>query len=529
MYQILVADDEIWIRKAIVKRIVSLGLEVEVAGEAADGEEALAMALKKQPDIIITDIKMPRLNGLEFIKKIRECQPAAKIIIISGYADFEYARTALQLGVSQYILKTVDDEDLHDTLQKVICQIEQERHVREDWQSLHAQLAERTLILQKNFIYQLLSGKVTNENYIRRMIVNLDLQLEEGTFYCVMVVQLLKWPSLEALNDLFGKLRRFFMERKYNCYLCEDQQGFNMVNILLYSANRQDIAKTSVCRLAQELSGSYSHCFSYIGISKVCSAVTQIKAAYIQAADALSNQELLKNKEDKYLHFEEVDINERVNDYFTIDLQRNLIYNIESGNQNEITQQIISILNKMNNNRQISTKTLLKFYYEVILLLEKLLNKHGTSAEQALGSDLVTLVNKYQTSQPEHLERLLISLACKAAEGIASSRQRDSQSLIAAIQKYLENHYFEDISLDTIAHKFFISKIYFSQQFKKETGVTFIAYLTRIRMEEASQLLRTSRLKVQEVARIVGYSDPLYFGQVFKKYFGILPSEYVTD
>ncbi len=528
MYKVLIADDELWIRKAIVKRVESLGLDVEVVGEAGDGQEALDLAIHIQPDIIITDINMPCLSGLEFIREIRRQQSASKIIIISGYADFEYAQAALKLGVFQYILKTIDDNTLHDALWEVIQALETEKLTKADLQALYFKLIERTALLQKNFLQQILSGKVSNPDYIRRTARNLDLSFEVENPFCILVIQIAE-TALSNIGPLINDLRTAIDSHQFfNSYICENQQGYHEVNLILISNNGQDCSKNHLCNLAKELMENFSQEIAGIGISNTFTDLTRFHEAYVQAVDAIANKTLL-NTGEKYIHFGDININEKFAAYFTTADWRNLALYIESGNYPRIEEQLDLAFNNLSQNSQVSTKMLTKLYFEMVLFLENILNKKGLSLEQVFIINLFSQENFPNPSSVESLKELLTSYAIRVSEQSVPQTKAGSKTLLVNIKSYLEKNYFEDITLDNIAQNFFISRVYFSQQFKKEFGMTFTAYLNQVRMEQAAQLFKTKRLMVHEVALMVGFADPLYFGQAFKKHFGVTPSKYLES
>jgi two-component system response regulator YesN len=530
MYKILVAEDEPWIRNALIKRLQSLPLDIEIAGQASDGQEALELSLKIQPDIILTDIKMPCLNGLEFIKKIRQLQPTTKIIIISGYADFEYARTALCLGVSNYILKSIDNDTLNEILKEVIQQIEQESQKREYLNSLETKLIERTHILQQDFFYQLLSGKVQNKDYIQRIIRNLDLPFKIGDLFCILVLQLNQICPL----DLITKIKRILSQKNLDYFIYENQQGFNEIDILLFASKQQNFPKDLISHLPDILIENLPNFFFSIGISNISNGITQFNNLYTQAIGMSTNKLLPKRNEENNIPDKDSNPNpnqsKNFTNFLTTDDQRNLIFYIESGNYTDIENWINLIFENIKKNIPISLKVLIKLRFEVIFILKMLLNKYNLSEEQVLGTNFISLVHNQNIASAQHLKDHLIANIKKVSECISPSNKIDLKTLLSKIKNYIENNYFENITLDTIAHKFFISKVYFSQHFKKEFGVNFITYVIKIRMEHAAQLLLKNRyLKINEVARMVGYSDPLYFGQVFKKYYGVLPSAYLDN
>lgn len=524
MYKIIVADDEEWIRKAIVKRVKDLSLDIEVVGEASDGQEAYQLALKTQPDIILTDIRMPYLNGIELIEKLKDTLSTTKIIIISGYAEFKYARSALQLGVFEYILKTVDDDILKDTLCQAIQQIEKDNTAANQLDVLKTKLIERTRNLQRNFIKELLTGKNFGEENIRRIIKNLELPLKIDHYYCVLVIELKECIDKDFHHSI-KNINSFFSQKGYKCFILQDIPENKKLNVVLSSRMNNKLTKLYTYNLSKEVMALYNYSCAFIGISNNYKGCQYLNKAYIEAIDALKNKNLLKHNKCHCIHFQDIIVSKNFINHFTWEDEKKLTYYIEAGNYTEIENSILSIFQKINSNTQISTKILMKLYFDVILFLQNLLNKYQLSVEQVLEIDFLSLVNVPKTSSIVNLKDLLNSYTTKVSKYLISFKNDDPKVLLDTIKNYIENNYFESITLETITHKFFISKTYFSQLFKKEVGITFISFLTKIRMEHAVELLENNSLKVHEVAKMVGYSDPLYFGQVFKKHFGILPSD----
>jgi two-component system response regulator YesN len=360
------------------------------------------------------------------------------------------------------------------------------------------------------------------------MLNNLDLSLDMGNFFNVLIFQLRNTLPKDKLVYYMEELHNYWNHKGYKHFILENQFGYNELNILLFSSKEYDLSKLKMFCFSNELIEEFNDFISLIGISNTMSGFTQLNKAYFQSMDALKNKSLL-DRNSRYIHFEDISSSKKFTNFFTAEDERTLTYYIESGNHSEIETRITQIFNSMNNDSQITTKALMKLYYEMILLLENLLNKYSLSVEQVLDFDFITLTNAPKSSSVEQLKELLTSFSIKASEQLSSSSKDDPKTLLNKIKTYIENNYYKDVTLDFIAHKFYISKTYFSQLFKKEVGITFINYLTRVRMNHAEQLLKNNNLKVYEIARMVGYSDPLYFGQVFKKYFGVLPSEYTSS
>ncbi|WHH59093.1 response regulator [Petroclostridium sp. X23] len=532
MYRVLVADDEKWIRKAIVKRVLSCGLAVKIAAEAEDGQEAYELALNTKPDIIITDIKMPCMNGLQLIERLKDQLPRTKFIIISGYADFEYARSALQLKVCQYILKTVDDHELREALEQAIQQIKDEDMTAGQINTLQTKLVERTHILQRHFIQQMVSSNRFSKEYTQRMVDNLGLPFEEDTYFCVLVLEIdTSITENQDINKMLNSISNFFTKYDYRGFVFENMQGYNELNILLYSADMSQLDKIHLFDLTKKLKEIFKKTFSLAGISNTYQSYLELNKAYIEAIDALKNKNLLKNKKTHCIYYQDIRAYDSLIDYqyFTAADERTLAYHIESGSIDDIASCITAVFDKIKASAQISTKILMKLYYEVILLLERVLAKYQLSVEDVLEVDFLSLINVPKTSTAEELETLLASFSTKVAQYLATLENDNPRIIFNNIKHYIDTNYFEPITLDSITQKFFISKTFFNKLFKKETNMTFVSYLTKIRMENALELLQHNQLKVNEVAKMVGYSDPLYFGQVFKKHFGVLPSEYSSN
>lgn len=527
MYRVLVADDEEWIRKAIVKRVNTSNLNLNVVAEDSDGKEAYEMTVKQKPHIILTDIRMPFMNGIGFIEKLKEQSHDIKVIIISGYADFNYANAALRLGVFRYIVKTVDDEELYKTLKEALIEIKKEEDEITHINNLKVQLQKRTKILQKNFIYRLLTEKNHNIEYTQRMIQNLNLPFRIDDYFCMMVLQMEQSIfKLEIIESIINDLNVITRQEGFTAFILDNPIGYKEINVVLSANKKHRLTKAYVDPLVKLIINHLKHLCKHIGISKVNNTYTNLYTAYIQSIDAVKNKDIARDNNRAFTYYEDLKTSGKLFNYFTAEMERNLAYDIEEGNKEKAENIISNIFKTILKDKQVSTKLLTKLYFQIILMLQNLLKRHQVQVEIILDIDFLSLVNIPKNISIEEMESLLKLFCEKVSKYIESNKQNDLKASFDGIKNYIDSYYFDNITLDVIAQKFFISKAYFSQLFKKEVGITFISYLTRIRMEHAVELLNNNQLKVHEVAKMVGYSDPLYFGQVFKRYYGILPSEY---
>ena len=524
-YKVFLVEDEVVVRESIRDNVPWAGSGFQLAGEAADGEMALPLIQDIKPDILITDIKMPFMDGLELARIVRRNLPWVKIIIISGYDEFSFAREAISLAVTDYLLKPLSSADLLAALGKVARQIEAETEEREKIENLNRSLAGGRQLMAERFLGDLATGLVPPGEAIKRAgELGLDLLAR-----CYIVAAL----TPQARSD--GGAHRQYAE-----YLkAEDLIGS------LLSANR-DVVKFSrslreiiLVFKGEEPAELERHCYAVCHALKyeverktACVLTVRIGAARdrIQGiAESLRDAETAQSfayifGEDKVIGIEDARrANLKSADLLKLD-SRAVAEGLRRGERGDIPALLEGYLARL------ASEPPASFYRgfavaELGLAAARFVEELGGEVDLVL-PELSQLESMARVGQPElrgYLERLL-----GAAFDFREARKRGKYGdLILRARGYIDANFAElEISLHAVAREVNVSPSHFSTIFSQEAGRTFIEYLTDTRIRRAMELLKTTSLRSSEIAYRVGYKDPHYFSYIFKANAGCTPTEF---
>ena len=521
MIKIFLVEDEIAIRKGIKNSIDWEKEGYEFVGEAGDGELAYPMILKTKPDILITDIKMPFMDGLQLSKLVRKELPATKILILSGYDEFEYAKEAIKLQVAEYLLKPISSAKLLDVLaqvKEVIRQEQEEKELikkyREDMKNLSlAQILETGESLGMDLsapLYNILLLKITENGGKQETYAEIESALDtlSGVFSFRRGVD--EWLFLLIADDAEKMERRIESCRKTVRQITEKTDPpVEYFGALGNPVERLREIKNSLKEAEKKFA------FQYL---KKWNQILEIPVRDVGSSE---NPQTEKNENEELL-ISSVQVDK---------LNHKIIENfIHTGLRREVSNFVddyfMSLGEKSVQSLMFRQYVAMDFYLAAVAFLERL----GFSSKELVErcGDLKEMEQVIQTIEQtkEYIKKVLdATLECRESV----SRKRYSDLLKEAVS-YIEHHYEEeDISLNQVAASVNISPSHFSTIFSKEMGETFIEYLTNVRMERAKQLLRSSTMKTAEIAYAVGYKDAHYFSYLFKKVQKCTPREFRTQ
>jgi two-component system, response regulator YesN len=518
-YRVFFVEDEIVTREGIRDNVDWTGNGFELCGDAPDGEIALPLIQTAKPDVLIADIKMPFMDGLQLCKIVRERMPEIKIIILSGHDEFEYAQQAIRLGVTEYLLKPVTPQDLHRVLQRVAAQLEQEGKERENLDALQNQVNEYRFALRERLLLKLLVGTVSPTEAIEQgqslgmdlvarhylvVIIKPELSDYAGQFdYCEYQ------RVLQLVYDLVGKNPDVFLLHKGWDELVLLMKG----STLEYLEEERDLILERINNRTKRTKYKLT-----IGSGVPKKRIADIQQSFVDAWMHIHNSqkdkgvmsdievdqaELLKLDKCKVENFLRSAVKEDFNTFFDDFIQPLS----EAAIQSDLIKNYI--------------------YMDIVLTAAKFLSELGGDVEldiPTLNSIESTLDNIKSFGQlREQVYEILSSVL------VFRDKQNTNQywQVIQQAREYITNHYMDpDLSLNKIAAQVNLSPSHFSVVYSHETGQTFKEYLTEIRIKKAKELLRMTNLKSTEISYQVGYSDPHYFSHVFGKYTGFSPKEF---
>lgn len=498
MLRIMVVDDEAIILKGIRSILKRRPQDYLVAGEARTMEAGIETAMSCQPDVIITDIRMPDGTGLEMIERLRDKLPDTRYVILSGYGEFEYAQEALRLGVSDYILKPVNSKGIYSVLEKMAGVFQEKR------QSLSRENAKKI----RGYLYQLFYRKKEGA------LLQIQPLLKKNYFYTVVLLQFprnceeeKRQQEIQAVESYLQKNQSGFatMEENELCMLIQTEKvsDIHFINrFLLEQMNEQK----GICLFVSDTMADQDQLQELFWQAKQCQGM-----AFYRTADLT----IQRWSGEKLVPFTIDLIRNDVESELCALLEQKKIHDVEEKMHEKITW----CASKM-----IIPQDAVRYFQGLFRLIIEQMMTDGflpPVIDEVLNEQIFN-VNGCGSSEElfERVKAILIALTQENATDVGSSR------IVNEIKRYIREHYAENINLNALADQVFLSPKYLSDLFKKETGENYTKYLLYVRMEHAKKYLLQLDLKIYEVAEMVGYVSPKQFIKVFKKETGVTPSEY---
>ena len=527
-YTLLLVDDEEEVIQIIMKKIAWEEIGFSVIGHANNGVKALEMVEEYQPDVVITDIKMPYMDGMELAKRMKADYPDIKILFFTGFDEFEYAREAIHLEVEEYILKPLNAMELTEIFKKLKTKLDQEISEKRNAEILQKYYMESLPLLQVNFYSTLIEGKLGEEEIPKYLS---DYQISfTGPYYCCLVI----YTSLSQNEDhmspqlLITSVQKQAEERLEEKWHAKSFSYLGNTVLLAQLADCKEVSELTdecdrFCKYASRIIGAVVT----IGIGPVCENICELSESYSGAREAVSYRVLYGAS--RAINMQEIAPKEITRQGFSNDTElSNLFKMIRLSSQEDILEAADAYLQKLS-----SPEKSMQQHHVAVMELVSALYRFGANQDIAVEEfcgDIGSLYGKLMEMEPEMLGKWLKQISLVFQEKIIHARYQSTNSFIVQAKEYVKNHYDEeDLSLDRVCQELGVSNSYFSTIFKKEEGTSFIGYLTDYRMEKASRMLVETKEKSYIIARQVGYTDANYFSYVFKRRFGVSPSKYRTE
>lgn len=523
MYTVIIADDEEEIRKRIVRKVKWEELGFRVVGEAENGIEALEMIEKMEPDLLLTDIRMPFLSGIELARQVREIRPTVQIAFLSGFDEFSYAQQAIQYNVISYILKPISSNELTEEMRKIKKIIDQKFEKFASESPLQEQMEKSGFLLPLLLDdYQREESEEDMHDLIQgaRSCGLVGSNYSDALQYVVMVTSISDGEkerttraSVNAVDMILKKYVRYV-----SCYL----KG-RVVSVL--SATSVGFGKY-LHIIVEEIVQSVERIMGYscaIGVSRSVPSLTDCRQCYLEAMNALSYS---RTRDGNVYFIADEERAENLN----LDLIRSNVGTLEEllrgGTQEELEQFLLKL------SKQISLGKMPPALAD--FLLAQMIAAVFQVVYTIMGDDTVRQLqsrfhlNNYNTVEQVMETYMRYSELCMATkELIVEQRKKSGEVLCDKTLEIIDSRYCDqDLSIVVVSNEIAVSPNYLSALIKKSTGQTFVELLTRKRIEKAKELLIYTSMKVREITEKCGYSDQHYFSYCFKKAMGISPNQY---
>ncbi|RNB83274.1 DNA-binding response regulator [Brevibacillus nitrificans] len=526
MYKLILVDDEEDVREGVSQEIDWHEHGFEVLAKAENGKEALDLVERLRPDVVVTDIKMPFMDGLQLAEAVRRQFPATRIIILTGFDEFEYAQKAVKLHIDEYVLKPFSAIELIDALLKVKNRMDEEAAHRENNQLLRESYRKSLPVLREVFLSSLLTRQLTREDIFAKAS-EYSVQLQ-GSEFLVSVLCLDQKKKDEEQILLFAVKNIAQEQVKLGAYACLVFLHNDLVVLLLRrETETEHQLEHQMQMLAEEIRRTVEKYLSVtvtVGIGTVIRDVTQLSYSYQDAAVALDYKGILGNN--RLIFIDDVEKQPRESVRFDERKEHDLVRCIKMGTLPELHTVVDELFCEVEEGN-ISIQDYRIYLLEMITTILKTAQRAELDMDQLFGGHSHLLAEIATFNNVQEAKNRVIDICEKIMSSIASGRHHTYKRLVDQAIAYTHRHFQSpDISIHKVCADLHISPGYFSSIFKRETKTTFVTYLLQLRMEKAKELLRTTDLKTFEIAEQVGYSDANYFSFCFRKHVGLSAKEY---
>ncbi|MBN2851155.1 MAG: response regulator [Clostridia bacterium] len=532
MYKLLIVDDEEEVRLGIIRKTRWEDYDFILIGEATNGREALEIIEKEMPDVIITDISMPVMDGLQLTEEVKIQYPIIKIVILTGFEDFSFAQRAIKFGVEDYLSKPIHPEELNELLEKLKVKLDDEIKEKEDIYKLQKHYDDSLPILKDSFLTSLMHESFSSEEINHQ--INLHKLNLTGTAFAVslskidgntlmknqqpkMTFELLNVAILHIANDIV-KTRKIGEVFFYDNLL---------VIIFSIDCKDKDIVRNRLIKLLEEINQQVKHFLKITvttGLGYIKSSVTHLPSSFQSAKTAFEYRLLLGGNKVIFID----DVEPKHNKSLTLDPEKEsrLLNVIKFGSEHDVREMVKALLNYVGSGN-ITAKECQLYFLQIssFLIIQAEIFQIDSSVLFKEVSELFTKIISFATM--EQVRNWFTNICLELRVEFTRKRATSTQKLVNKAKDYIEKN-FEDseLTIQKLADAFFISPSYLSMIFKKELETTFLQYLISVRLEKSKELLENPENTISEVAQKVGYPDISYFSYFFKKNVGVSPREY---
>lgn len=533
--KVFLVEDEMVIRRGIKN---SIDWEKEgyiFCGEASDGELAYPMIIKEKPDILITDIRMPFMDGLELCKLVKKELPNIKILILSGYDEFDYAKEAIRLGVTEYLLKPISSGKLLEALNGVSESIRREKEDKDLVRKYMEEMRENTEHEKQKFFEQMIAGNLSMADALETG-KKYEMNLSAG-MYNLLLFRFTLGEENRKSGELLGEAEYAIEKLTERLeYVFEFQRGVEGRAFLLMADNEEQMSERvkELSKDLEEIMKNYSTIAYFGGIGQPVARLRELEESFREAERALAARFTMELN--RIISVEDIRMAQNVDtlddieitSFGEIEKTRTMLEKfLNNGAEDEIDEFVDVYINELpeENLKSVLMRQyiIMDAYIVMMSFCEKIEGIEGEM--QAQSEELKNSMKTIQTLEEiKNYIRMLLKKIIGVRDTISGRRYSD---IIEIAKDQIRKTYMSDeISLNTIAAEVGMSPSYFSSIFSKEMGKTFVEYLTEIRMDRAKELLMCSSMKTSEIGYEVGYKDPHYFSYIFKKTQNCTPKEF---
>lgn len=525
-FSVLIVDDEPMIGEGLAYLVKQYGKNCRVAGIAYDGREGYEKAMELKPDIVLADVRMPEEDGLSMIRRLKEAGFAGRFIVLSGYAEFEYARQAVHLGVEEYITKPVDEKELAVALERLCKTMEAQKQQRQHVEGMRQKLDDYSRSIREYALLALFADGDSDGKRIRQLLDESGFPADRQIYGCGVF-------EGEEIEEKQKRERGFCDVTEACARRLWKPEG--VLTILPYGAwgailcaGFDKVVSTgtwldTLGKIRADVEKQWGNTVN-AGAGTLYGKAVFLRKSYEEACCAL-NYKVLK-KQGCVIGYEQIrDLSARTDLMEEKDLKE--LEKCVDTMDNEGCRTVVNrIFRKLEERKEISLSDLQLLSLNLVLTGIRKMPFMQVQINEYLGRNILSLesISKFKTM--EQLKNWIINMLKSMNELMLKANMPDKRDVVEEAKIYIHKNFNRELSLNEISNQFYINPYYFSQLFKKKTGETYQNYLMNLRVERAKKLLEETDLKLYEVCEMVGYSDTNHFNKIFERITGMKPAEY---
>lgn len=525
LLKVLLVEDERLVLELLKSCIDWEDIGFCIVGESSSALAALELVDTLLPDVIITDVCMPALDGLEFSQTVCEKHPQIKIIVLTGHEEFEFAKKGIKVGISDFLLKPINDDEIARALTAIKEKITRERIVSKDYEKLKKQLEKNLPFLREKLFNELILGDF-NMASIKERLLYFDIEFNTVGFQ-IAVIEV--EDNIEtALDDeehkLINKLRclesvrKFFDKDNYiNIFFDNNQR-------IVILCNDKNIDLPECCELIKSLLLNQLKCFISIGIGNIHNGTDRIHLSYKEACDA-AGYKFVAGK-NQVIGFSDIWSSADENIRIDNNSMSRFGFYIKSGLLGKAQENIDLFFGEAESTVK-SLEQARVIACNLVSVIMNVIMEADINQKDIFKDNFQPFEKIFRLDTLPDLKEFLKLTAASATRSVSCQQGRKARKILQEVKEYIHAGYTDsNLSLSGVAKKFYLNLSYLSRIFKEETGQTFVDYLAKLRMEKAIKLLSDTDLMVYEISEQVGINDPHYFCICFKKFTGLSANDY---
>ena len=530
MYRVIICDDEETVRNGLKKHFDWNGHKIEIVGIFEDGIPAFEYMKTHEVDIIITDVRMIHMDGITLAQKASVLYPEVKVLFISGYADVEYLKEALKIDAVDYILKSIDLNELDGVVTKLVKQLDKERSDQNLIREMEEKLEKSMPLLRVRLLEELVREHSDQEESLEQRVHFLNLPLDSSTRYVILVMRIRHRSRRKILDPLSEKEKQeisIVVEEAFADIL--DNYGANVAfkeNLMEYVAVLtvpDEEYEQNLLDAAEELYGEIlkrTQIEISVGISEPFQGLCNIQKGYADACEAISRSYLVRQDIPVSVKKYRDDDTKSLKEQAEKEISRGILGGDVQAAKQALTH-VMQYVRKIENEN-----TRQNFMISLLLLPAQLMNNMKPENMGVYASQTCLLTVFLQCGGINEQEDMLFSLYEEITEHLKKMSSPHTNTVVECVCQIIAKRYMEQLSVTSLAEMVNLTPAYLCVLFKQAMGKTINEYLTQERMKQAKELLANSNIHLYDVCYKVGYFSPSYFSRIFKKYVGMTPREY---